>query len=192
MKNKPVLPALVMVVFLLAASGVMQASAISGSLPFVLFEVTENGTNLLNSTMESAVLSAVSGPGTGDFSVVPFMTVYGPVTVDNLTVGSGGSFAIANPTWGTFIATGGSMVTQTANFLNADLTGIYVPGPGFSGVGPGQVVAHVSLNQTGQSVSGSFTLASVPEPGSLALIGTGVLAVTRTLRRRRPGHSVER
>jgi hypothetical protein len=182
MRNKPVLATLLILIFLFAASGVIHANAISGSLPFVLFTVTENGTNLLNSTMESAVLSAVSGPGTGDFSVVPFMTFYGPVTLDNLTLGSGGSFAIANPTWGSFVATGGSMVTQTPNFLNADLTGIYIPGPGFSNVGPGQVVAHVSLNQTGQSVSGSFTLASVPEPGTLTLIGSGLLGLASVVR----------
>ena len=185
MKNKRVLPALLIVIFLFAASGIIQANAISGSLPFVLLEVTENGTNLFNSTMESAVLAETSGPGTGDFSVIPFPPpiAFGPVTVDNLNLGSG-SFAIANATWGTFIATGGSIITQTPNFLNADLTGIYVPGPGFSGVGPGQVVAHVSLNQTGHSVSGSFTLASVPEPGTLILMGSGLLALAGIVRRK--------
>ena len=177
MNKRRVVPVLFVVLFLVAASGVMQASAISGSLPFVLFNASQNGSNLLVSTQESALGSATSGPGTGDFSVVPFDTVYGPITVSDLTVGSGGLFAIANSTYGAFVATGGSIVSQSANFLDLNLTGIYVPGPGIPGVSPGPVVAHVSFNQTGSSLSGSFTLASVPEPGSLALLGSGILIV---------------
>jgi hypothetical protein len=47
------------------------------------------------------------------------------------------------------------------------------------------VVAHVSLNQTGASVSGSFTLASVPEPGTLILVGSGLLGLAGLVRHKR-------
>ncbi|HWS96976.1 MAG TPA: hypothetical protein VN620_10960, partial [Candidatus Methylomirabilis sp.] len=72
MSKRRVVPALFVLLFLVAASGVMQASAISGSLPFVLFNASQNGPNLLLSTMEFTSLpmgSATSGPGTGDFAV---------------------------------------------------------------------------------------------------------------------------
>jgi len=69
--------------------------------------------------------------------------------------------------------------------LNVSLTGIYDPGPGIPGVTAGLAMVDVSFNQTGSSLSGSYTLATVPEPGALALWGSGLLACWRGFRWRR-------
>lgn len=184
MKKVRLFPVLCILVLLVAGSGVMQASAISGSLPFVLFSATENGPNLASSTMEFAVLAVTSGSGTGDFSVVPFMTAFGPISLNDLTVSTGGGFSISNATYGNFIASGGTIVHQSSTFLDVSLTGIYFPGPGLPGASPTPAVVDMSFTQTGASLSGSFTLAAVPEPGAMALLGSGILACAHTLRRR--------
>ena len=184
MKKARLFPVLSILVLLVAASGVMQASAISGSLPFVLFTATENGLNLSTSTMEFAVLAVTSGPGTGDFSVVPFLTAFGPISLNDLTVSTGGGFSISNPTYGSFIASGGTIVHQSSTFLDVTLTGTYFPGPGLPGASATAAEVDMSFNQTGSSLSGSFTLASVPEPGAMALMGSGILLCANTLRRR--------
>nr|UXE41672.1 hypothetical protein Hi04_10k_c5966_00005 [uncultured bacterium] len=184
--NKRFVPLAVFTLFfLIATSGVMQASAISGSLPFVIVNASENGTNLLTSTMLFSTGSLTSGSGTGDFSVVPLFTVFTAVTLDTLTVGSGGTFALSNPTYGSFVATSGSIFTRTPTFLDVTLFGIYVPGPAFAGLTASPAEAHVSFNQTGNSLSGSFTLATVPEPGALTLLGSGILVSWHGLRWRR-------
>jgi hypothetical protein len=168
--------------FLVAASGVMQAGAISGSLPFVDLGVSENGTNLANSTIELAASTETSGPGEGDFLVVPILTAFGPFTLDNLTIGTGGGFSVSNAVYGSFVASSGSIVTQTSSFLNVVLFGIYTPGPGFSGLTASPAKADISFDQTSSSVSGSFTLGTVPEPGALTLLGSGILVCWRGLR----------
>ena len=185
MNKLPLRTLLCAVALLVASSGVVQASAISGSLPLVVFSATQNGANLQSSTMESATQSLTSGPGLGDFSVIPIMTPFGSVALDNLTVASGGGFSFSNGAYGSFAATGGSILTQTSNFLNVNLTGIFDPGPGIPGVSPSSAIVHLSFNQTGQSLSGSYTLATVPEPGALALLSSGLLACVTRLRRSR-------
>ena len=185
MNKAPLRAVLFTLAILVASSGMMQASAISGSLPLVVFTATENGPNLSSSTMEWAVQSLTSGPGVGDFSVVPVMTAFGPITLDDLTIASGGGFSFSNATYGSFVATGGTIITQTSSFLNVSLTGIYDPGPGIPGVTAGLAMVDVSFNQTGSSLSGSYTLATVPEPGALALWGSGLLACWRGFRWRR-------
>ena len=185
MKKTPVCSVLFTIALLVATSGVMEASAISGSLPLVVFTATENGVDLSSSTLESAGQSLTSGNGIGDFSVVPLMTPFGSITLNDLTVGSGGGFSMSNATYGSFTATGGSIVSQTSNFLNVNLTGVYDPGPGIPGVSSSSAVVHLSFNQTGQSLSGSYTLATVPEPGALAFLGSGILACWRGLCSRR-------
>lgn len=184
MNNVRVRSLLFAVAVLVAASGVMQASAISGSLPFVIVNASQNGSNLLTSTMEFSTGTLTSGSGAGDFSLVPLFTSFTAVTLNNLTVGGGGTFALSNPTYGTFIATSGSIVTRTGTFLNVTLDGTYVPGPAFAGLTASPAEANVSFNQTGTSLSGSFTLATVPEPGTMALFGSGILVFARVLRQR--------
>ena len=171
--------------FLVAASGVMQASAISGSLPFVGIGVSENGTNLAKSTMESAVQTETSGAGEGNFLVVPTLTPFGPIALDDLTIGTGGGFSVSNAVYGSFVASSGSIVLHTSSFLDVVLFGIYTPGPGFPGLTAAPAKLNLSFNQTASSLSGSFTLGTVPEPGALALWGSGILVCWRGLRWRR-------
>jgi PEP-CTERM motif-containing protein len=184
MKKVRLFPVLCILVLLVTGSGVMQASAISGSLPFVLFSATENGPNLASSTMEFAVLAVTSGSGTGDFSVIPLVTTFGPISLDDLTVSTGGGFSISNATYGSFTASGGTIIHQSSSFLDVSLTGTYVPGPGLLGASPTPAEVDMSFNQTGASLSGSFTLAAVPEPAAMALLGSGILVCARMLRRR--------
>ena len=184
MNKAPLRPILLLLALLVASTGIMQASAISGSLPLVFFTATENGTNLSSSTQESAVQSLTSGPGVGDFSVVPLMTAFGPIALNDLTVGTGGGFSFSNATYGSFVATSGSIVTQTSSFLNVILFGLYSPGSGFSSLTPSLADVNMSFNQTGASLSGSFTLATVPEPGTLILVGSGLLGLAGVVRRK--------
>src|SRR5271169_3425913 len=189
MKNRVFVPLLLAVVLLAAGTGVMHASAISGSLPFVAFNLTLNGSNLATSTLDSAPQTSSSGTGLGDFSVVPFVTNFGSASLDLLTIGAGGGFSISNATYGNFVASSGSITTKTPSFLNVVLGGVYTPGPGIPGVTSAPAVVNLSLNQTGSSVSASFTLATppaVPEPGTMALLGLGSLVLASVLRRRRP------
>jgi hypothetical protein len=78
----------------------------------------------------------------------------------------------------------GTIVHQSNSFLDVSLTGIYFPGPGLSGASPTPAEVDMSFNQTGASLSGSFTLAAVPEPGAMALRGSGILVCAHRLRRR--------
>jgi hypothetical protein len=185
MKKAPAFRILSTLVLLVAMSSLMQASAITGSLPAVLFSATENGPTLALSTIETAAQTITSGVGTGDFSVVPVMTTFGPITLNDLSIGTGGGFSIFNATYGGFTATSGAIITQTSHFLNVSLSGTYTPGLGIAGVSAGPAVANVSFTQTGTSVSGSLTLATVPEPLTLAFWGAGILGCAYTVRSRR-------
>lgn len=110
------------------------------------------------------------------------MTAFGPITIKDLTVGTGGGFSVSDAVYGSFVASSGSIATQTSSFLNVTLFGIYTPGPGFSGFTASLAKADISFDQTGSSLSGSFTLAGVPEPGALALLGSGIFVCWRGLR----------
>jgi hypothetical protein len=114
------------------------------------------------------------------------MTNYGATSLNLLSIGAGGGFTISNATYGSFVATGGTILTQTTSFLNVVLDGVYIPGPGISGVTSAPAAVNLSLTQAGSSNSGSFSLATIPEPGTMALLGSGILVLTRALRRRRP------
>jgi hypothetical protein len=69
------------------------------------------------------------------------------------------------------------------------LEGIYAPGPGLPGKDPTPTSFRLSFTQSGQSLSVSGTMNSppvgvTPEPGTLALLGSGVLSLAAVLRRK--------
>jgi hypothetical protein len=134
---------------LLVAVSVAQASQISGALPLAGIDTSENGPNLLVSTLLMAMDTDTSGPGLGDFSVVPLLTDYGPFSLNLLTVATGGGFSIANVTYGNFVASSGNIDFQSEDFLNVDLFGTYTPGPGMPGVTAGPMEVDLSFTQNG-------------------------------------------
>jgi hypothetical protein len=173
---------------LIAGTGVMQGAAINGSLPVTGSGVSQDGANLLVSTKFSDTLTITSGPGTGNYAVVPLTTDYGTFMLDLVTLGSGGGFSLTNATYGSFAATSGTIVgAPSASFLNVRLFGTYTPGPGIPGVDPGATELNLAFTQSGSSVSASGTLSSFaisPEPGTMALFGLGILGIAGVLRRK--------
>lgn len=188
MHQKLLFKTLTVIVLLIAGTGVMQANAIHGSLPFAGFTVSQNGANLSSSTTLSDTATLTSGAGFLDYAVVPMMTDFGPFTLNLSTIGTGGGLSLSNATYGTFVATTGLIVTQLSNFLDVELFGTYTPGPGMPGVSPGPTELRLGFTQSGAAVSGSGTLTSppadVPEPGTLALLGSGVIGLAAVMRRK--------
>jgi hypothetical protein len=107
---------------------------IRGSMPLAGVSVTENGPNLLAATTVMGTNSLTSGAGSGDSSIVPMMTSFGAFRLTDTTVSTGGGFSIWNAGYGSFVATGGTIMAETANALVVDMTGMYTPGPLFVGL----------------------------------------------------------
>jgi len=192
---------------LLAASATSRAGPIHGSLALAGMGVSENGTNLLNSTSFATLGDFTTAPGAGDYAAV------GPVgsgyTAMPLKLTNFGSFLFNSATFGTFAASSGSVVSSGnpapgQYFLNVLELGTYTPGHRLaSGVTPGPTSVLISLTQSGTSISESLTLQSppviptsgggggvhssaVPEPSSVGLAGiAGLVGLGCYLVRRR-------
>lgn len=169
----------------IVGADVMWADAISGSLPLAGIGDSENGTNLLTSTFLSDLDTVTSGPGLGDFSVVPKATDYGAFSLGLTTIGGGGGFTLSNATYGTFVASAGSIVFQNTSFLDVILSGTYTPGPGLLGVTAGPMDVEIAFVQNQGSLAASMTFSSVPEPGTLMLFGSTIIGLATLLHRKR-------
>jgi len=179
---------LLLTLLLTVATGVLHASAISGSVPYSGVGASQNGANLAVSTSLFDTDTITSGAGLGDYSVIPIGTSFGAFSLDLNTVGSGGGFLISNSTYGTFTADFGNIVQQTQGFLSVYLQGVFALGPGMPGKDPTPTSFRLSFTQSGQSLSVSGTMNSpptgIPEPGTLGLLGSGALSLAAVLRRK--------
>lgn len=160
---------------LVLASTSAQAAGIIAGGSFGGINVAKNGTDLSTSTLITAADTVTSSPGTGALAPPPLLTSFGPNSIDLSMAASGFGFSLTNATYGTFTGTTGTIVQQTADFID-----LYILGSLTVGAESGPASVRISINLSGTSLSEAITLnappASIPEPTSVALAGIGLAA----------------
>jgi hypothetical protein len=153
----------------------VHAGGIIGSLSLAGFTVTENGTDLSNSTTITASFAATTDQGKGDYSPIGVLTNFGgPIVLDlkNSTLST-----LSNATFGSFTASSVTIVSQSASFLDVYVVGTYTPGSGLAaGLSPTPSSLNIAITQGGASISEALTLSSpvvsgaaIPEPPSVIM-----------------------
>lgn len=129
---------------------------------------------------------SVPTPNAGFLSLMP-MQNFGAVSF-NTAVGN--SLSFGSSVFGTFTSTAISVLPSPTGFLTILVTGDWMPGT-FGSIpgGPFPATLRIGLSQTPAingaiSASASFSTTVVPEPGTLALLGTGLLGFGTVLRRK--------
>jgi len=155
-----------------------QAGGIVGSIPLAGFNVTQNGTDLSNSTVLTTGSELTSGKGVGDYSPIPGMTSYSGSVLNLSTLTM---TPISNSTYGTFTPSSVEIVSRSASFLDVYVLGTYNPGSGLAaGLTPSLSSLRIGFTFTAGSISESMTLstppAAVSEPASVIMGLTGVVA----------------
>ncbi|MBM3225909.1 MAG: PEP-CTERM sorting domain-containing protein [Candidatus Tectomicrobia bacterium] len=153
-------------------------------MPLIGLGTAQNGTDLAVSTIITTTDTLTSGAGVGDYSPIPPLASFGPATLDLTDLAA---FALSNVGFGSFDAGAGSfVVSQSPNFLDVFLLGVFTPGPGLAaGLDPTPTSLRISLNQSGASISMAITLNTppappnnqVPEPGTWVLMSIGTLGL---------------
>lgn len=183
---------------LIAASTTATAAGLNGSFAFTGLNATKNGADLSNSTIFTFTNYLVTSNGAGNFSGVTTGTFFNgpnpPAVTGVLNITSAATmsgFSITNPSFGTFVASNtpfNMILSQSSNFLDIQLVGMFTPSGTLGSFTPTPADIRVSLNLSGSSVSGAFTLTAptnVPEPSTYALGMVSTLVLGAYARRRR-------
>jgi len=165
----------------LLSSSIAFATPITGSASVGAASATLNGAlNLLTATLITPE-SEFLGKGLVDYSpVIPFTLITNPGL--NLADIGGYTWASADGSWTT---SSFSILTHTASNLDLFLIGSFTPTGVLGGFDASGASEHISINQTGASVSWAATLnspalappAAVPEPGTMMLLGAGLFGL---------------
>lgn len=173
-----------------------EAGMIVGSDAFTgsSISITANGPRLDTATAIQATLQTEAG-GNGDFSASPGATI-GPVEFD---LASGTLTGFANGAYGTFTSTSiefarGTLGGPTPRYiLDVTVRGTFTPAFGAFSPNPNtELTLTFAQNQTGSTaitLLGTFAnlnaTAAVPEPSTIALLGTSLFPVGLAVIRRR-------
>jgi hypothetical protein len=168
-------------VVLAVATSSVKAADVNGQLVIgSLGPVISTGSDLSSPTAVISIpVVQATQTGTGDFAAITLGSIVDPdgASLDVTMAASGFGFVLSDG-FGTFVADMGNVVTQTTDFLNLYVEGVYTPAGGVTG-DPGRASLNVTLTFNNGLYGFTAVLNApptpiIPEPSSIALAGIGL------------------